>query len=68
MTKEYIFEVDLKWDSYGTEAKSEQEARRIIKEVFQDDYNIKLKNDEIKLLQVVKTKDNKDSTKDITIE
>ena len=67
MEKEYQFEVEIVSDCFIT-AKSEKEARQRIKADWEDKNNLYLIDSEIKLIAVVKTKQNKDGTEDITID
>jgi len=67
MKKEYQFEVKIISDCLIS-AKNEKEAIKQLKESWLNENNIELDDDEISLIQIVKEKDNKNGTKDITID
>ncbi len=46
--KDYTFVVTVKWTQMGIEAKNIEEAKDKLKEIFYDEFNLKLRNGEIK--------------------
>jgi len=46
--KEYTFEVHVKWAQAGIEAKNKKEAIEKLKDIFEETFNFRPKNSEIK--------------------
>ena len=67
MEKEYQFEVKIITDHYIS-AKSEKEARQMIKDGWLENDNIELQDSEITLIQVITEKNGKDGLIDVKIE
>lgn len=50
--KEYTFEIDIKICSLGLQAENDNHAIQQLKDIFLEDNNINLEDDEIKIIEV----------------
>ena len=54
MVKEWTCEIEIKFNQFGIEAETKEEFTNQIKELFEDEYNLDLKDHEIKNIQEIK--------------
>ena len=49
--KEYLYEVKIEWGGVGIEAKNKKKAIECVKEIFMNEYNLELKDNEITITE-----------------
>jgi len=57
MTKEWMCDIEIRFNWFGIEAETKEEFVKRIKEIFKEDYNLELDGSEIKNIQEITEED-----------